>query len=72
MSEEKRKEQVDQVKGSVKEGLGKLTGDIETEYEGKAEKGTGKAKEVFEDIKDGARGAVEGVNEALDGDKKRK
>lgn len=72
MSEEKRRAQKDQVKGSVKEGFGKLTDDKETEYEGKAEKNTAKAKEVVEDVKDGTRGAVEGVKDALDGDRKRK
>jgi uncharacterized protein YjbJ (UPF0337 family) len=36
-----------QVKGSVKEGVGKLTGDTSKEFEGKAEKNLGKGqKEV--------------------------
>ena len=44
-------EKLNQVKGSVKEGLGKLTGDTKTEAEGTAEKVASKAKEVAEDAK---------------------
>ena len=44
-------EKLNQVKGSVKEGFGKLTGDKKTEAEGTAEKVASKAKEVAEDAK---------------------
>ena len=42
-------EKLNQVKGSVKEGFGKLTGDTKTEAEGTAEKVASKAKEVPSD-----------------------
>ena len=54
-------EKLNQVKGSVKEGFGKLTGDTKTEAEGTAEKVASKAKEVAEDAKEAVEGAVAGV-----------
>ena len=45
-------DKVDQVKGSIKEGVGKLTGDEKTEKEGTAEKVIAKVKEVAKDAKD--------------------
>ena len=45
-------EKLNQAKGSVKEGLGKLTGDKKTEKEGAAEKVVSKVKEVAEDAKE--------------------
>ncbi|MBM7635430.1 CsbD family protein [Streptococcus saliviloxodontae] len=63
MSEEKFDAKLDQVKGSLKEGFGKLTGDKETESEGKVEKLSGKAKEFVEDVKDTVKGAVEGLKD---------
>ena len=63
-------EKLNQAKGSVKEGLGKLTGDTKTEAEGTAEKVASKAKEVAEDAKDAVEGAIEGVKKMLSGDNK--
>ena len=40
-------EKLDQAKGSVKEGVGKLTGDEKLEKEGTAEKVASKVKEVL-------------------------
>lgn len=54
-------EKLNQVKGSVKEGFGKLTGDKKTEAEGTAEKVASKAKEVAEDAKEAVEGAIKGV-----------
>ena len=54
-----------QVKGSVKEGLGKVTGDTKTEAEGVAEKVASKAKEVAEDAKEAVEGAIKGVKNIL-------
>ena len=54
-------EKLNQVAGSVKEGVGKLIGDKELENEGAAEKVVSKVKEVAEDAKD----AVEGVKNML-------
>jgi len=49
-------EKVNQAKGAVKEGFGKLTGD--------------KIKEVAEDAKDAVEGAIEGVKNMIKGDDK--
>ena len=54
-------DKLNQVKGSVKEGFGKLTGDTKTQTEGAAEKVASKAKEVAEDAKEAVEGAVAGV-----------
>ena len=58
-------EKLEQVKGSVKEGLGKLTGDEKTEKEGAAEKVVSKVKEVAKGAKDAVEGAVDGVKKAI-------
>jgi len=60
-------EKVNQAKGAVKEGFGKLTGDKKTEKEGAAET---KVKEVAEDAKDAVEGAIEGVKNMIKGDDK--
>jgi len=44
-----------QIKGNIKEGLGKLTGDTKTEAEGKADKAEGKVQNTIGGIKDKAR-----------------
>lgn len=44
-----------QVKGNIKEGVGKLTGDAKTEAEGKADKAEGKVQNTVGGIKDKAR-----------------
>ena len=44
--------------GEVKETAGKVTGDKETETEGKLQQAEGKIKEVAEDAKDAIKGAV--------------
>ncbi|BCP59191.1 CsbD family protein [Streptococcus parasuis] len=66
MSEDKLSAKLEQLSGSVKEGLGKLTGDKEIEVEGIVEKGIGKAKELVEDAKDSIEGAVQGIKNAFD------
>ena len=58
-------EKLDQAKGSVKEGVGKLTGDEKLEKEGAAEKVVSKVKEVYEEAKDAVEGAIEGVKNAI-------
>jgi len=55
---------------SVKEELGKLTGDKKTEKEGAAEKVVSKVKEVAEDAKDAVEGAIEGVKNMINKDDK--
>jgi len=63
-------EKVNQAKGAIKEGVGKLTGDKKTEKEGTAEKVISKVKEVAEDAKDAVEGAIEGVKNMIKGDDK--
>lgn len=58
-------EKLEQAKGSVKEGVGKLTGDEKLEKEGTAEKVVSKVKEVAEDAKDAVAGVIEGVKNAV-------
>ena len=58
-------DKLNQVKGSVKEGLGKVTSDTKTEAEGVAEKVASKAKEVAEDAKEAVEGAINGVKNIL-------
>ncbi|MBL6081591.1 CsbD family protein [Belnapia sp. T18] len=47
-----------QVKGSIKEAIGKLTGDTKTQAEGAAEKVGGKAQSATNDAKDAVRDAT--------------
>jgi len=63
-------EKFDQAKGSVKEGVGKLTGDEKLEKEGTAEKAASKVKEVAVDAKEAVEGAIEGVKNVVIKDEK--
>ncbi len=47
---------IKQAKGSLKEGVGKLTGDSKLEAEGKADKLGGKIQNAVGGIKDGLKG----------------
>lgn len=58
-------EKLEQAKGSVKEGVGELTGDEKLEKEGTAEKVIAKVKEVAKDAKDIVEGAIDGVKKAI-------
>lgn len=62
-------EKIDQAKGAVKEGIGKVTGDKKVEKEGVAEKAAAKIKGVIEDAKDAVEGTVEGVKNIINKDK---
>ena len=46
-------DKLNQAKGALKEGAGKLTGDKKTEIEGAVEKVVAKAKDGIEDVKEG-------------------
>jgi uncharacterized protein YjbJ (UPF0337 family) len=48
-----------QVKGSIKEGIGKVTGDEKLKGEGKADKAEGKVQNTIGGIKDKVREATE-------------
>ncbi|WP_448913829.1 CsbD family protein [Gemella sp.] len=55
----------DEIKGSVKEGLGKLTGDTSLEVEGLAEQVVSKVKETAEGAKEAVEGAIDSVKDKL-------
>lgn len=55
----------EEIKGSVKEGLGKLTGDKSLEGEGLAEQVFSKVKEAAEGAKEAVEGAIESVKDKL-------
>ena len=52
-------DKLNQAKGALKEGAGKLTGDKKTEIEGAVEKVVEKAKDGFKYVKEGVDDAVE-------------
>ena len=49
----------DKLKGNVKEGTGKLTGDEKLQAEGKADKVSGTAKSTVGGVKDAARDTLD-------------
>ena len=53
----------DKVKGAVKEGAGKLTGDKRTEAEGKTDRAKGKAKNAASDVKESAKGVRDSLKD---------
>jgi len=63
-------DKIDQVKGALKEGLGKVSGDKKIEKEGAAEKVSSKIKEVAEDVRDAIDGTIEGVKNVVNKDQK--
>ena len=58
-------DKLNQVKGALKEGAGKLSGDKKTQAEGAVEKVVAKAKDGLEDVKDSVEGAVEGLKNSF-------
>ena len=62
-------DKIDQLKGAVKEGVGKISGDVKAEKEGAAEQATAKAKEVAGNVKDALEGTLDGVKNILNKDK---
>lgn len=58
MSDEKIKAKLDQVKGGIKQVVGKATENKKLEAEGMVEKTIAKGKEIVDDIKEGSEGAV--------------
>lgn len=56
MDKDRIKGSAQQAKGSVKEGVGKMTGDTKLEAEGKGDKAAGKVKSTVGGIKDAVRG----------------
>ena len=66
MSDEKIKAKLDQVKGGIKQVVGKATENKKLEAEGMVEKTIAKGKEIVDDIKVGSEGAVDSIKKALD------
>ena len=64
-------EKIDQAKGAVKEGVGKLTGDKKIEKEGAAEKAAAKVKEVADDVQDAIEGTIQGVKNIVNKEKEK-
>jgi uncharacterized protein YjbJ (UPF0337 family) len=62
MSDQEMKGKMDQAKGNIKEGVGKLTNDKSMEAEGKADQTKGKVEETIGKAK-------RNIKNALDGDK---
>jgi uncharacterized protein YjbJ (UPF0337 family) len=52
---------MDKIKGTVKEGVGKITGDAKTEAEGKTDRAKGDLKDAAHDVKESARGVKESL-----------
>ncbi|WP_022873043.1 CsbD family protein [Nesterenkonia alba] len=68
--EDKADAQKDKLAGATKEGAGKLTGDSQTEAEGKGQNLQGKLKDAAESVKDAAGDAKESAKGFTDGLKK--
>lgn len=59
---------VDKIKGAIKEGVGKVTGDRRTEAEGKTDQAKGDVKNAAQDVSD----SVKGVGDSLAGEDRRR
>ena len=53
----------DKIKGAVKEGAGKLTGDKRLETEGKTDQVKGDVKDAAHDTKEGAKGVLDSLTD---------
>lgn len=62
-NEEKADATKDKFAGKIKEGAGKVTGDKQTEAEGKSQAFQGKVKDGVENVKDTAKGFTEGFRD---------
>ena len=58
-------DKLNQAKGALKEGAGKLSGDKKIEIEGAVEKVVAKAKDGIEDVKGRVEGDVEGIKNSF-------
>ena len=55
----------DDLKGRAKEAVGDMTDDDRLKREGKADRASGKAKEMVDDLKDKAEDAIDSMKEKL-------
>ena len=53
---------MDQIKGAAKDAYGSVTGDKQTQAEGKMDKAKGKAKEVADDAKESTKGVAKSLD----------
>jgi uncharacterized protein YjbJ (UPF0337 family) len=51
------------MKGRAKEAAGDLTDNDDLKHEGKADRASGKAKDMVDDLKDKAEGAIDAVRD---------
>lgn len=58
---DKAKDKAEELKGDVKEGTGKATGNESLEAEGKADQASGNAKQAGEHVKDAAKDVKDGL-----------
>ena len=65
MSEEKLKAKLDQAAGSLKEKVGKVTGDKKLEAEGFVDKTIAKGKELADNAKETVEGVVDSIKDKL-------
>lgn len=63
VDEDRKQGTADKIKGSIKEGIGKITGDDAKEAEGKAQKNKGKVQDTVGEKKDKVRGSVKGATD---------
>jgi uncharacterized protein YjbJ (UPF0337 family) len=56
--DDKIENKAEEVKGKVKEGVGKVTGDPELEAEGKGDQAAGNLKQAGEKVKDAVKGVI--------------
>jgi uncharacterized protein YjbJ (UPF0337 family) len=61
----------DDLKGRAKEAVGDLTDDSDLKKEGRANRASGKAKDVIDDVKDKADDLVDKVNDKVKGKRDR-
>jgi uncharacterized protein YjbJ (UPF0337 family) len=60
-ADEKFENAADKLGGQAKEGLGKLTGDKESETEGKVQQARAGLEDKAQDVKDSVKGAISGL-----------
>ncbi|WP_210527299.1 CsbD family protein [Rubellimicrobium arenae] len=70
MDSDRIKGAAQQVKGTLKEAAGKITGDTKLQAEGQAEQLTGKAQNAFGGLKDAARDVAADADRAESRDRR--
>jgi uncharacterized protein YjbJ (UPF0337 family) len=64
--EQQREGKWEQMRGTVKENVGDLTGNEKMEREGEAEQTTGAVREGIGDVREGAERVGQGIREAVE------